>query len=113
MRVLGEGAPVVVDSDRLRYMCKVKGLMEGTELSATEALRVLYFFTGDWVSARRYIVHGQSALTEDCMWTANEDKVLLQGFNVDKMADLRERKGNVEVYRRLQFLNTFHGLRAQ
>ncbi|KAJ1858607.1 hypothetical protein GGF49_000646 [Coemansia sp. RSA 1853] len=113
MRVLGEGAPVVVDSDRLRYMCKVKGLMEGTELSATEALRVLYFFTGDWVSARRYILHGQSALTEDCMWTANEDKVLLQDFNVDKMADLRERKGNVEVYRRLQFLNTFHGLQAQ
>ncbi|KAJ2351603.1 hypothetical protein GGF43_003986, partial [Coemansia sp. RSA 2618] len=52
MRVLGEGDPIVADSDRLRYMCKVKGLIEGTQLPAREALRVLYFFTGDWVNAR-------------------------------------------------------------
>ncbi|KAJ2852706.1 hypothetical protein IWW36_000063 [Coemansia brasiliensis] len=113
MRVLGESEPLVTDSDRLRYMCKVKGLIEGTSLSAREALRVLYFFTGDWVSARKYILHGHSALTEDYMWSAKEDEVLLQGFDFEQMQDLRMRKGNVEVYRRLQFLNTFHGLKQQ
>ncbi|KAJ2454895.1 hypothetical protein EV183_001156 [Coemansia sp. RSA 2336] len=113
MRVLGESEPMVTDSDRLRYMCKVKGLVEGTGLSAREALRVLYFFTGDWVSARKYVLHGQSALEEDCMWSASEDEVLLQGFDFEQMQELRMRKGNVEVYRRLQFLNTFHGLKQQ
>ncbi|KAJ1873714.1 hypothetical protein LPJ55_002053 [Coemansia sp. RSA 990] len=113
MRVLGESEPLVTDSDRLRYMCKVKGLIEGTGLSAREALRVLYFFTGDWVNARKYVLHGQSALTEDCMWSAGEDEVLLQGFDFEQMQELRMRKGNVEVYRRLQFLNTFHGLKQQ
>ncbi|KAJ2342036.1 hypothetical protein GGF43_006027, partial [Coemansia sp. RSA 2618] len=53
-----------------------------------------------------------SALAEDCMWSAKEDEVLLQGLSMVKMEELRERKGNVEVYRRLQFLNTFHGLKA-
>ncbi|KAJ2807514.1 hypothetical protein H4R20_001256 [Coemansia guatemalensis] len=111
MRVLGECDPVVTDTDRLRYMCKLKGLIEGTELSPREALQTLYFFTGDWVSARRYIVLGKESLTEDCMWSAKEDEVLLQGLVSKKMEELRERKGNVEVYRRLQFLNTFHSTR--
>ncbi|KAJ2768984.1 hypothetical protein IWQ56_002728 [Coemansia nantahalensis] len=112
MRVLGEGEPSVTDLDRLRYMCKVKGLMAGTELSVREALRTLYFFTGDWVSARRYILLGEESLGDDCMWSAEEDGVLLQGLDLDRMAALRQRKGSVEVYRRLQFLNTFHGPRA-
>ncbi|KAJ2617887.1 hypothetical protein H4S08_000122 [Coemansia sp. RSA 1365] len=112
MRVLGECDPVVTDTDRLRYMCKLKGLIDGTELSAREALQTLYFFTGDWVSARRYIVLGKGSLTEDCMWSVKEDEVLLQGLDSEKMEELRERKGNVEVYRRLQFLNTFHSTRA-
>ncbi|KAJ1834685.1 hypothetical protein LPJ63_001735 [Coemansia sp. RSA 2711] len=113
MRVLGEGEPIVTDSDRLRYMCKVKGLIEGTEVSAREAMRVLYYLTGDWVSARRYILHGESGLTEDCMWSAAEDKTLLQDLSLDNMEDLRKRKGNVEVYRRLQFLSTFHERKTQ
>ncbi|PIA19176.1 hypothetical protein COEREDRAFT_90519 [Coemansia reversa NRRL 1564] len=112
MRVLGECDPVVTDTDRLRYMCKLKGLIDGTELSAREALQTLYFFTGDWVSARRYIVLGEKSLTEDCMWSVKEDEILLQGLDSEKMEELRERKGNVEVYRRLQFLNTFHSTRA-
>ncbi|KAJ2084187.1 hypothetical protein H4R24_000260 [Coemansia sp. RSA 988] len=111
MRVLGECDPVVTDTDRLRYMCKLKGLIDGTELSAREALQTLYFFTGDWVSARRYIVLGKESLSEDCMWSAKEDEVLLQGMDSERMEELRKRKGNVEVYRRLQFLNTFHDTR--
>ncbi|KAJ2612259.1 hypothetical protein GGH99_002721 [Coemansia sp. RSA 1285] len=119
MRVFGERAPVVSDADRLRYMCRVKALIQDTEVTAREALRILYFFTGDWAGARRYIVAGCTlAPTEPssggpCMWTAREDEALLQGTNAARVEGLRQRKGNVEVYRRLQFLNTFHGPAAQ
>ncbi|KAJ2310684.1 hypothetical protein IWW51_006573, partial [Coemansia sp. RSA 2702] len=54
-----------------------------------------------------------SGLTEDCMWSAAEDKILLQDLSLDNMEDLRKRKGNVEVYRRLQFLSTFHERKTQ
>ncbi|KAJ2778756.1 hypothetical protein H4R18_004411 [Coemansia javaensis] len=109
MRVLGESEPVLSDMDRLRYMRKVKGLIEGTDLSAREALRILYFFTGDWVSARRHILLGPAAPPESCMWSAAEDSDLLRCSSPGRLAELREQKGDVEVYRRLQFLNTFHG----
>ncbi|KAJ2665145.1 hypothetical protein IWW48_000412 [Coemansia sp. RSA 1200] len=115
MRVFGERAPVVSDADRLRYMCRVKALIQDTEVTAREALRILYFFTGDWAGARRYIVAGctltptEASSGGPCMWTAREDEALLQGTNAGRVEGLRQRKGNVEVYRRLQFLNTFHG----
>ncbi|KAI8323102.1 hypothetical protein GQ54DRAFT_310327 [Martensiomyces pterosporus] len=113
MRVYGEGEPDITDSDRLLYMRRLKGLVEGTKLSVRGALRVLYFCTGDWVSARKYIVSGPSEIPPGCMWTAKEDEILLQGMSTDKMEHLRELKGSVEVYRRLQFLNTFHGLKTK
>ncbi|KAJ1668157.1 hypothetical protein IW140_000677 [Coemansia sp. RSA 1813] len=111
MRVFGEGAPELSDSDRLNYMRKVKGLIDGTAMTAKEALRVLYFFTGDWVGARKYIIAGcvQPAASSSCMWTAKDDEVLLQGMSSSTVESLRQSKGNMEVYRRLQFLNTFHG----
>ncbi|KAJ1986314.1 hypothetical protein GGI26_004446 [Coemansia sp. RSA 1358] len=114
MRVFGEGAPDLTDSDRLGYMRKMKGLIQGTNTTTKEALRILYFFTGDWIGARRYIVDSCTMLPEhnSCMWTPEEDEVLLQGLNSKTMEELRERKGNVEVYRRLQFLNTFHGVKS-
>ncbi|KAJ1902029.1 hypothetical protein LPJ66_000353 [Kickxella alabastrina] len=109
MRVFGGGEPEVDDIDRLRYMGRVKGLIEGGSISAKEALQVLYFCTGDWVNARRYIAEGAAAIPEDCLWNAQDDETLLQGLSMRKMKELRERRGNVEVYRRLQFLNAFHG----
>ncbi|KAJ2684170.1 hypothetical protein H4R19_006918, partial [Coemansia spiralis] len=113
MRVLGEGEPLVTDIDRLRHMCKLKGLIADTTLSAKEALQILYLFTGDWVSARRYIVFGEESLDEDCMWSPEEDEVLRQGVDSAKIADLFQRKGNVEVFRRQQFLNTYFSPRVQ
>ncbi|KAJ2163111.1 hypothetical protein GGF46_000040 [Coemansia sp. RSA 552] len=108
MRVLGRGEPRLTNAERMQYMRKVKGLIEGTRTSAKEALRALYFFTGNWTSARKYILHGESSLDEDCKWSPEEDDIVLQGLNSEQMERLRERKGNVEVYRRMQFLNTFH-----
>ncbi|KAI7834949.1 hypothetical protein BX661DRAFT_175827 [Kickxella alabastrina] len=109
IRAFGGGEPEIDDIDRLRYMGRVKGLIEGGSISAKEALQVLYFCTGDWVNARRYIAEGAAAIPEDCLWNAQDDETLLQGLSMRKMKELRERRGNVEVYRRLQFLNTFHG----
>ncbi|KAJ1959165.1 hypothetical protein GGI12_004476 [Dipsacomyces acuminosporus] len=113
MRVFGDWEPSINDKDRLLYMRRLKGLMEGTRLAAREALRVLYFCTGDWVSARRFITAGPSAMPPGRMWTAKEDEVLLKGMNPETMEHLRETKGSTEVYRRLQFLNTFHGIQPQ
>ncbi|KAJ2556865.1 hypothetical protein EV175_001716 [Coemansia sp. RSA 1933] len=113
MRVYGEGAPELSDSERLQYMRRVKGLVEGTAMTAKEALRILYFFTGDWVGARKYIISGcappVASDADSCMWTAKDDEVLLQGMSSVTVEGLRQSKGSVEVYRRLQFLNTFHG----
>ncbi|KAJ2708109.1 hypothetical protein FB645_000218 [Coemansia sp. IMI 203386] len=108
MRVFGDSEPEVSDRDRLQYMRRVKGLMEGTGLSAKEALNVLYFCTGDWVNARRHAVLGSGAVPAECLWNPKDDDILLQGHSARRMDELRRRRGKVEVYRRLQFLNAYH-----
>ncbi|KAJ1722771.1 hypothetical protein LPJ53_002827 [Coemansia erecta] len=109
MRVFGEGEPEVSDRDRLVYMRRLKGLIHGTELTAREGLRVLYFCTGNWANARKQILQGPDSLPEECVWNPEDDSILRSDSSTDKVEDLRNRRGNLEVYRRMQFLNTFHG----
>ncbi|KAJ2331696.1 hypothetical protein GGI00_003138, partial [Coemansia sp. RSA 2681] len=109
MRVFGEAAPEMNDSERLGYLRKLKGLMVGTSLTPQQAIETLYRCTGGWVIARKLIVSGEASVPSGCVWSAEDDLVLQQGMDLDRMEELRQEKGNVEVYRRLQFLDTFHG----
>ncbi|KAJ2262783.1 hypothetical protein GGI01_001280, partial [Coemansia sp. RSA 376] len=109
MRVFGDNAPEMNDSERLAYLRKLKGLMIGTSLTPKQAMATLYRCTGDWVIARKFIVSGEASVPSGRVWSAEDDQALQQGMDLDKMEELRQQKGNVEVYRRLQFLNTFHG----
>ncbi|KAJ2874314.1 hypothetical protein GGH93_002500 [Coemansia aciculifera] len=109
MRVFGDNAPEMNDLERLAYLRKLKGLMAGTSLTPKQAMATLYRCTGDWVIARKLIVSGEAAVPSGRVWSAEDDQALQQGMDLDKMEELRQQKGNVEVYRRLQFLNTFHG----
>ncbi|KAJ2818537.1 hypothetical protein FBU31_005832 [Coemansia sp. 'formosensis'] len=109
MRVFGDNAPEMNDSERLAYLRKLKGLMVDTSLTPKQAMAILYRCTGDWVIARKFIISGEASVPSGRMWSAEDDQALQQGMDLDKMEELRQQKGNVEVYRRLQFLNTFHG----
>ncbi|KAJ2372284.1 hypothetical protein IW150_004191 [Coemansia sp. RSA 2607] len=109
IRVFGEGEPEISDHDRLGYMRRLKGLIHNTNLTAREGLRVLYFCTGNWANARKQILNGPESLPEECVWNPEDDFILRCDSCPEKVEDLRNRRGNVEVYRRLQFLNTFHG----
>ncbi|KAJ2746988.1 hypothetical protein GGI20_000884 [Coemansia sp. BCRC 34301] len=112
MRVFGESAPEMNDSERLGYLRKLKGLMIGTGLTPKQAMAALYRCTGDWVIARKLIISGEASVPSGCVWSAEDDQALQQGMDLDKMEELRQEKGNVEVYRRLQFLNTFYSSKA-
>ncbi|KAJ2908052.1 hypothetical protein GGI21_003273 [Coemansia aciculifera] len=109
MRAFGESSPEMNDSERLGYLRKLKGLMVGTSLTPKQAIAILYRYTGDWVIARKLIVSGEESVPGGLVWSVDDDQALQQGMDLDKMEELRVEKGNVEVYRRLQFLNTFHG----
>ncbi|KAJ2689906.1 hypothetical protein IWW39_001130 [Coemansia spiralis] len=109
MRVFGDSVPDMNDSERLAYLRKLKGLMVGTSLTPKQAMATLYRCTGDWVIARKFIISGEASVPGGRVWSAEDDQALQEGMDLDKMEELRLQKGNVEVYRRLQFLNTFHG----
>lgn len=107
-RVYGGDNPEMSDIEQLQYIRKLKGLIMDTAVSATEALNILYRVTGNWVYARVLIIQGEQAVPGECLWDEADDQTLLNGVNLAKIADLRERKGDVEVYRRTQFLNTYY-----
>ncbi|KAJ2725493.1 hypothetical protein GGI07_001249 [Coemansia sp. Benny D115] len=103
------GEPELDDDERLQYVRWVKGMIEGTETTARDALRVLYFCTGSWENAYKYIAYGPSSISERHYWNAADDAVLMDGTApVAKIAELQRRRGSAEVRRRLLFLNTFH-----
>ncbi|KAJ2737087.1 hypothetical protein IW152_000350 [Coemansia sp. BCRC 34962] len=111
MRVFGDSVPDMNDSERLAYLRRLKGLIVGTSLTPKQAMAALYRCTGDWVIARKLIISGEASVPIGRVWSAEDDQALQEGMDLDRMEELRLQKGNVEVYRRLQFLNTFHGPR--
>ncbi|KAJ1965874.1 hypothetical protein IWQ62_002556 [Dispira parvispora] len=90
------------------FLRKLKGLCVGLGISYEDALRELYFHSGDWNAARLALSESSSAAALHSRWSELEDQVLLTSSADESLLDVMLIKGPHNFWERLRFLHRYY-----
>ncbi|KAJ1653308.1 hypothetical protein IWQ61_006545 [Dispira simplex] len=95
------------DSDGV-FLRKLKGLCIGLGISYVDALRALYFHSGNWNAARLALAESSSAAVLRSQWSEVEDQMLLTSSADESLLDIMLMKGPELFRERLRFLHRYY-----
>ncbi|RKP24445.1 hypothetical protein SYNPS1DRAFT_29797 [Syncephalis pseudoplumigaleata] len=93
----------VSDEEKLAALRVIKRLRDETGVAGREVLAALTACSGQVGLTRRYLRLGAEACA-DFAWTAEEDRLLLDGADAQAIAALEKRHGQQSVEKRTAFL---------